>query len=489
MWSRPLLSLSLFAVLQPLVYAQNLSGVCPAYDGLVYTDANNQSYAIYCNSDSSPGSYTNQNTASFAACMAVCDTAGSACQSVTYTTGGACYLKAGFSSNTTASGVYSAQKFTAPPYPAPQLNYANASTGCGTPLPAGITPGGTSTSVNVTYGGLTRSYRIHIPSLYDIHKASPLILSFHGRGSSPGLNEQESGLDKINWNPYGIVVYPQGINGAQWQGDPMAVGIGEDDTGFTDYLITAIQSQYCIDTGRTFATGMSNGGGFSGILACNSSLSSRFAAFGMHSGAFYTNTTDIQCTSPSTVLTSNNLVGTCAPGHTIPLLEVHGTADGTIPYLGGARRGYCLPTIAHWVSDWAARDGLSTTANMTYLYNNPNVTRFEYGGAGGMVTHVQVGGMDHVWAQTANGAPIDSTPLMINHFYRWTNPNGPTFDYLNVPAASNVTASSTATTSASSTSTSASSTSTSSSSASSGSTSASSPASTSASTTSTAPAS
>lgn len=96
---------------------------------------------------------------------------------------------------------------------------------------------------------------------------------------------------------------------------------------------------------------MSNGGGFSGLLACNSTANSQVAVFAMSSAAAYTNTSDVMCTNPYTVLT-NTIEGNCTPGRQIPLLEVHGNADTTIPYTGGPRRSYCLPAVQHWITDW-----------------------------------------------------------------------------------------------------------------------------------------
>jgi len=125
----------------------------------------------------------------------------------------ACYLKTGFRSNSTSSGVYTAVKYIAPPpYPAPQINYANASIGCGVPLPAGQTAGGASTRMTFEYTGISRSYMIHIPATYNVNAAAPLILVFHGRGSSGASIESISQLSSPQWNPYGIVIYPDGVN-------------------------------------------------------------------------------------------------------------------------------------------------------------------------------------------------------------------------------------------------------------------------------------
>lgn len=59
-----------------------------------------------------------------------------------------------------------------------------------------------------------------------------------------------------------------------------------NDIGFVEDLIKSLQSQYCIDSTRIYASGMSNGGGFTGTLACDPTASNLFAAFAPHSGAF-----------------------------------------------------------------------------------------------------------------------------------------------------------------------------------------------------------
>lgn len=125
---------------------------------------------------------------------------------------------------------------------------------------------------------------------------------------------------------------------------------------FVSSLLDKLSANYCLDTGRYFATGMSNGGGFSGgVMACNATLSNRFAAFAPHSGALYTNTTEAACTGnvPYTVVTNNIVNPVCTPGRRdVPIIEFHGDSDGTIGYFGGGRRSYCLPALSHWTTDW-----------------------------------------------------------------------------------------------------------------------------------------
>lgn len=191
-----------------------------------------------------------------------------------------------------------------------------------------------------------------------------------------------------------------------------------DDLAFTSDLLDYISNNYCIDTSRMLATGFSNGGGFVGTLACDPTLSQRFSTFSVNSGAEYTNTTGT-C-NPTSVLTNTIVQPICSPGRSnLPMIEFHGDTDGTIPYPGGARRGYCLPTVPHWVTDWATRDGLSTS-NVTTSLASGKVTKYEFGasqGVQGLVTHYKVAGWGHSWASINAGAPIDATPLIMDFFY------------------------------------------------------------------------
>lgn len=190
----------------------SVSAQCPGSNGQVYSDSNGGQYKLYCGSDTSPGSFKTSTAASFDGCMTLCDQT-TGCTAVTYASGGTCYLKKSFTTATTNSGLNSAVRYVPITYPAPLANYVNASSGCGNPLPSGQTAGAASTTVNFTApDGRIRSYLVHIPATYDVNKAAPLIMSFHGRLSTAAIHEGETGWSTPSFNPYGIVVYPQGVN-------------------------------------------------------------------------------------------------------------------------------------------------------------------------------------------------------------------------------------------------------------------------------------
>ncbi|KAG9904349.1 acetyl-CoA synthetase-like protein, partial [Aureobasidium melanogenum] len=396
---------------------ESTNGLCSGTANTTfYTDSCGQQYQVYCSADSSPGAYaTLDNVPDFATCMSYCSAAGSSvCTTVTYV-GTACYLKQSFSTIIRPSSGNTATIYYAPPsYPAPVANGQYRSSGCGTPLNSAISAGGAS---SVFYGngsdGYVHSYNVHVPSGYDPNKAAPLILVFHGRG--------ESAIQDSTGQP-------------TWQGDPSYVGNTTiNDLNFVRTLVANISSQYCIDTSRVFAAGFSNGGGLVNVLACDPVMSTVFNAFAPHSGAYYTQTSDSNTACfLNTVLTNDLVHSVCSPSGRVPMIEFHGDNDGVIPYFGGGRRGYCLPAIPHWSQDWATRNNL-TTDNVTTVTNGGNVTKAEFGslsGLLGLVTQFRLAGWPHEYSLGSNSGPIDAAAFSLDFFYRWTNPAGPSQDYL-----------------------------------------------------------
>ncbi|KAK5994242.1 Feruloyl esterase B [Cladobotryum mycophilum] len=208
----------------------------------------------------------------------------------------------------------------------PKSPLPHSATGCAKVLPKGQSVGKVY-NVTIPSGDGTRSLLISIPPSYNSNAPAPLILSYHGgdRDATDQLQLDEFTNPAFNSNSY--VVYPQGIKDT-WQGVP---DVTANDIQFTTDILDYVQSQYCIDTTRIFATGKSDGGGFCNVLACDPTLSSRIAAFAPVSGAFYIDSSlcmpskvDIPCKNSR----SN-----------IPFLEFHGGNDSTIPYKGGPDRG------------------------------------------------------------------------------------------------------------------------------------------------------
>ncbi|KAE9376221.1 carbohydrate esterase family 1 protein [Stipitochalara longipes BDJ] len=287
-------------------------------------------------------------------------------------------------------------------------------TGCGKALPHGQALGST-TNVSISSGGFQRSYLVFIPPTYNSFIPTPLILSYHG-GVRTALDQlQLDQLTSPEFNTVSMVVYPQGINDT-WQGVP-AIG-ARNDVQFTADILNEIESLYCINPSRITSTGKSDGAGFCNVLACDSVLSKRIAAFAPVSGAYYINATTC---SPFTVDIP------CAASRTdIPFLTLHGGNDTTIAYLGGVRKNECLPAIPHFIQEWALRDGLGDKNVSTPLAINTTRYAFGSGIETGLVELIYESNIGHDWPSTKPNADntvvghhvanYNATPIILSFF-------------------------------------------------------------------------
>lgn len=172
-----------------------------------------------------------------------------------------------------------------------------------------------------------------------------------------------------------------------WQGTP---NVTTNDVAFTAAILDELEGQYCVDTNRIYATGKSQGGGMVGVLACDSEMSRRIAAFSPVSGAFYQ-------TDFGSVCDADTVDIACDPGRSnVPMLNFHGLADDTIAYYGGSRRGGCLPSIPHYCRVWAEQDELplvNMTSSVPGALPNSTAVRYEWGAGTtqGLVTHIMDG--------------------------------------------------------------------------------------------------
>jgi poly(3-hydroxybutyrate) depolymerase len=169
--------------------------------------------------------------------------------------------------------------------------------------------------------GLSRSYGIHTPSNYSSTQQYPLIIGYHGSSSIGLFFEADTNLDSATYTGNKIVVYPNGVGGA-WAGANYSKTTLDQDLTFTWDMLADIRKNYCIDSARIYATGISNGGGFVGALACNDTVGGEFAAFAPDAGAYYTD--------------NHGPDDGCTPARDVtPILEFHGGADADVFYNGG----------------------------------------------------------------------------------------------------------------------------------------------------------
>lgn len=166
------------------------------------------------------------------------------------------------------------------------------------------------------HDGVTRSFRVHLPSGFDTCAHVPLVFNLHGRGSNGLQQEFYTQFSNVADTGNFIAVYPDAINN-EWELN----GAGVDDVGFIQALIDTLYSEFRIDRNKVYSCGMSMGGYMSYRLACE--LADHIAAIASVTG--------LLATFP------------CNPSRPIPVLQMHGTEDPTVPYAGVAQ------TINAWV--------------------------------------------------------------------------------------------------------------------------------------------
>lgn len=299
---------------------------------------------------------------------------------------------------------------------------------CNKPLPEGIQPGKSVDLKLSSKSGVTpRKYRLHVPPSYKEGVEYPLILSFHGRGKNAKSQEKLSQFSNSSYGFDGIVAYPEGVPNAtgvqQFQGDPNSPS-QINDVKFTLELLDHLTSTFCIDTTRIYAAGKSNGGGFTGLLACDPEASKRIAAFALVSPALYLDN-------------ATGKLPACKPSRMpIPIMHFHGFVDGTIRYSGGlnTRKNGTTTSIIKYVHDWVRRDGFDVASagdgNLLCGNGKKKVTRYRWGGE--TVVHYNYTNGQHDWPSSFfNGdtgenekrltcKDAEATGIILEWFKKWT---------------------------------------------------------------------
>ncbi len=246
---------------------------------------------------------------------------------------------------------------------------------------------------------------LYVPPNYDPDSSYALVLNFHGHDSTDLIQARRSGFTELADQQNFIVVYPQGVIGPDgftgWnsglQKDPKV-----NDVLFVSNLLSHLQAMLCVNPYRIYATGFSNGGGMTNVLACQ--LAGRIAAFAPVSGSYV---------PPS---------GGCNPARAVPMMEFHGTADHTVPYFGNVMRDE--PPIDLWLQEWASRDGCTKGPITFYKYGS--VTGEEWTDCRDNVNVIgyRIEGEKHMWPlvklniHTGTGAYPSSASAVIWSFFK-----------------------------------------------------------------------
>jgi len=237
--------------------------------------------------------------------------------------------------------------------------------------------------LSVVAGGISRDFTVYVPPGLSASARPALVLVFHGAGDTAADAEQQTGLDAAADTGHYLVAYLQGYQNTwnEGAGHTPAEMAGVDDVAFASAVIADVKRLHPIDSAHTTAVGFSNGALLVDLLGC------RLA------GVIHT-IIPIEGQLPVSVASS------CAPSSPISVLEVHGTADTTIPYGGGSFAGVgggtTVLSARGAVGRWAQLDGCASSPK-TVSGASVSLTSYRACRGGATVSlHTIVGG-GHDW--------------------------------------------------------------------------------------------
>lgn len=248
---------------------------------------------------------------------------------------------------------------------------------------------------------------MYVPSLPLSNEPIPLVFCFHGYGGNNNSIMLYSSFNYIADTASFIVVYPQGLplqGTSHWNVGGWTTNSTVDDVGFVRTLLDTISNEYNIDSNRVYSTGMSNGGYMSFLLACQ--LSDKITAIASVTGSM----------TPQTY-------SQCNPQRPVPILQIHGTDDQVVPYLGAMGWSESINNVLlYWINhnncdpfatveplpDINPSDGI-TVERKTWLNGNDAVE----------TEHLKVYGGGHTWFGSSGNMDINTSKEVWRFFLKF----------------------------------------------------------------------
>jgi polyhydroxybutyrate depolymerase len=259
-------------------------------------------------------------------------------------------------------------------------------------------------NAQITVDGVVRNYRVFVPPTLDRSRPAPLVVVLHGGANSVEDTVKVTGFDKAAAAGDFIVAYPEGTR-REWNAGACcgsAPSRNPNDVGFLTQVLDRLQADYNVDPARVFVAGVSNGAMMAYRFACE--RADRLTAVGSVAGAV--------------------VARDCRPSRPVSVLEIHGTEDQLVPYVGGQPSAVeaqgappYAPTPA-MVRQWAEGDRCPPPAppEVAGPVTTDSWTACARGSAVKLIT-VQGGG--HIWFASglgpANGA-LDATGAIWRFF-------------------------------------------------------------------------
>ncbi len=185
--------------------------------------------------------------------------------------------------------------------------------------------------------GGDRPAAVTLPAHYDPARPWPLVVLLHGYSANGFLQDVYLGFSARATAHQFIAVVPEGTtapDGKQfWNATAACCDFYDSDVDDVAYLLSLIdevRATYNVDPARVAVLGHSNGG---------------FMAY------------ELACRAPAAITAIASIAGgdaktpaVCEAGPAVSVLQVHGTADTTVPYTGSATFPSAETSVQHWVT-------------------------------------------------------------------------------------------------------------------------------------------
>lgn len=257
-------------------------------------------------------------------------------------------------------------------------------------------------SGRMTWDGIDRLYTVRVPSMADTASSLPLVIALHGRGGTGQQIAHWSGFDTKAASERFLLVSPEGTGIPRGWYTGFGPGGAIDDVGFVGALIDTLAARYRVDRGRVYVVGHSNGGALTHRIA--SDLSKRIAAAAVVAGAMGVRSGDGGTTRIE------------PPRAPVPMLVVHGDADGVVPYDAipfspGGSRPIPAPEAARF---WARANECASLEPQRDTIAGGRVLRDRWESrCRARVVLLTVRGGNHDWPR---GAPLEATDVIWEFF-------------------------------------------------------------------------
>jgi len=256
-------------------------------------------------------------------------------------------------------------------------------------------------TVTITSSGVPRLSLLHVPASYDPSTGTMLVFNFHGFTSDAVQEELLTGMNASSDARNYVVAYPYGIaqswNAGACCGTAAATNV--DDIQFVRDLLASLETDYCVDPKRVFATGMSNGAFLSHRIGCE--MADTVAAIAPVAGVIG--------------------VPTCTPSRPVPVLHFHGTADPLVPYDGSTTLGFI--SVDDSIAEWRTSDGCSSESSTIYSSGDATCVAWTACAASSEVVLCTIDQGGHTWpgglpvpALGITSTDINATDTMIDFF-------------------------------------------------------------------------